>query len=542
MRQRSKFGAVAVLSLQTMLSGIRLGSRRRAASGVGAMVLVAALSCYLSSVYSFAFAEQLSQAGMLSVLFLLLPVMSVAMGVFFTLLAAQGLIFGGKDNDLMLALPIPPFQLLFARTLSVWLENLIISVLVLLPAGVAYQTHGGGGGMWFWFALTTGAVLLSLVPTLIALVCGYILAWLTSKMVRRALLSALLYTVFSLLLMVGVFQMNGLLIHLEQSAAALQRGFSGWGLPFLLLEGAVCGGRPLDLAVLALLCILPFLAVVWVLARRYQQILSRLSVRGCRRSYRLGHLCARGVYRALLRKEAGRFFSTPIYLFNTGFGLLLILGAGIAALYFRLRLAALTELLEAAGVTPMPVMAAALAFLVATVAITASSISLEGKNLWILQAAPVTPGQIFAVKILFQLLLVLPCITVCAVCLTIALGMALWEGALLLACAGAFACFCAPFGLAANLLVPRLDAPNDTVVVKQSAASLLGTFGPILVTGGGVGVYLLLATVLGGAGALAVCTLLLFAAAGALWILLERWGSRRFRTLSGCCVSDGGTG
>src|SRR5699024_3333266 len=118
-----------------MLSGIRLGSRRRAASGVGAMVLVAALSCYLSSVYSFAFAEQLSQAGMLSVLFLLLPVMSVAMGVFFTLLAAQGLIFGGKDNDLMLALPIPPFQLLFARTLSVWLENLIISVLVLLPAG-----------------------------------------------------------------------------------------------------------------------------------------------------------------------------------------------------------------------------------------------------------------------------------------------------------------------------------------------------------------------------------------------------------------------
>lgn len=516
----TKFRALLALQLRCMLSSLRMGSRRRAASGVGAALLMAGLACYLSCLYSFTFAGQLAQVGMLPLLIALMGVLAAAMGVFFTLFAAQGVVFGGKDNDLMLSLPVSPFALLLSRALALYLENLLVSLFVLLPAGAAYQFHGGGGGAAFWLALVPGAVVLALLPTLIALVCGFVLAWLTSRFVRRALLSTLCYGAFLVLLMAGVFRLNGLMTSLAQSAAGLQSGLAGWGLPFLLLEEAACLGRPQDLLALAGLCLLPFLGAVWLFARRYQAILARLAVRAGRSDYRLKALASGSPCRALLAKEARRFFSTPIYLFNSGFGLFLLVGGGVAALVFRARLAPTLDLLVQAGVPALPLAAAALAFVISTVAITASSISLEGRCLWILQTAPVSAAAVLLVKTAFQLLLVLPCLALCVACLTPALALGAAGGGVLFAVTGAFALCCAPLGLWCNLLFPRLDAPNDTVVVKQSLAALLGTFLPMALAALAGGLYLLLAPRLGCPGALLACALLFLLTAAPLFALL----------------------
>lgn len=527
----TKFRALLVLQLRAMLSSLRMGGRRRTFSGVGAALLMAGLACYLSCVYSFAFAGQLRQADLLPLLLALMGVMAAVMGVFFTLFAAQGVVFGGKDNDLMLSLPLSPFTLLLSRALALYLENLLICLFVLLPAGAAYQLHGGGGGAGLWLALVPGAALLALLPTLIALVCGFVLAWLSGRFVRRALLSALLYGVFLVLLMVGVFRLNRLMLSLAQTAAGLQAGLAGWGLPFLLLEEAVCLGRPQALLALAALCLLPFLGVVWLFARRYKALLSRLAVRAGRSDYRLKGLTAGSPRRALLAKEARRFLSTPIYLFNTGFGLFLLVGGGAAALIFRARVRLTLDALAAVGVPILPLLAAALAFVVSTVAVTASSVSLEGASLWIVKAAPVSAPTLLAVKAIFQLLLVLPCLTLCVLCLTLALDLGAWAGLVLFAATGAFALCCAPLGLCVNLCFPRLDAPNDAVVVKQSLSALLGTFGPMVLAALGAGLYLLLAPGVGQDAALLLCALLFAAAAAALAGLLARWGAARLRAL-----------
>ena len=524
----TKFRALLALQLRYMLSSLRMGGRRRAASGVGAALIMAGLACYLSCVYSFAFAGQLRQAELLPLLIALMGVMAAVMGVFFTLFAAQGVVFGGKDNDLMLSLPVSPFALLLSRTLALYLENLLICLFVLLPAGAAYQLHGGGGGAGLWLALIPGAALLALLPTLIALVCGFVLAWLTGRFVRRALLSTLLYGAFLVLLMVGVFRLNGLMLSLAQAAAGLQASLAGWGLPFLLLEEAVCLGRPQALLALAALCVLPFLGVVWLFARRYRAILSRLAVRAGRSDYRLRKLASGSPRQALLLKEARRFFSTPIYLFNTGFGLFLLVGGGAAALIFQARMRPTLALLVQAGAPILPLLAAVLAFVISTVAITASSISLEGRCLWIVKAAPVSAATLLFVKAGFQLLLVLPCLGVCVVCLTPALGLGLWGGTVLFAVAGTFALCCAPLGLWCNLFFPRLDAPNDTVVVKQSLAALLGTFAPMLLAALGVGLYLLAAPATGQHAALLACALFFTLVAAALYALLARRGPSFF--------------
>ena len=281
-----------------------------------------------------------------------------------------------------------------------------------------------------------------------------------------------------------------------------------------------------------LLSAAPVLLTVWLFAKNYQQVLTGLRSHGKRPSYRLGRLRAAGRRKALLRKEAARYFGTPIYLFNTGIGLILLVAAGIAAAVMG---GSLREQLALAGLGEFPLLtlaAAAMSFTLSTAAVTGSSVSLEGQNLWILKEAPVSTREVLDGKAAFQLLLTVPCLLVCTLGLVWGLKMSLAEGAVLLLFALAFAGFMALMGLAVNLLFPKLDAVIDMVVVKQSAAAMLSTFGGMIGALACGGAVWALTGVVGEMPALAGCAAVLLLAC----LLLRRWlhtrGAERFMDLS----------
>ena len=117
-----KFRSLLSLNFRAMLTTFRFGGRKsgRHATGAGALLVLAGLSLYLSGVYSFLFAAQLAQVGQLSLLLPIMSLLAVVMGVLFSLFAAQGVVFGTRDNDLMLALPVSAFTLMLSRTLALW--------------------------------------------------------------------------------------------------------------------------------------------------------------------------------------------------------------------------------------------------------------------------------------------------------------------------------------------------------------------------------------------------------------------------------------
>ena len=214
------------------------------------------------------------------------------------------------------------------------------------------------------------------------------------------------------------------------------------------------------------------------MAWQYKAIITRLSVHRTRSDYKLGRLSSSSQRGALLRKEARRWFGTPVYVFNTGIGLLLLPGAGVAALIYQESIAQFTEM--AGGLILAPLLMAGIAFCLSTVAITGSSISLEGKQLWLLSAPPVPVTTILGMKVAFQLLVILPCLAAGWLMLCLAFALTPAERVLLLIDSLLFALMCAPFGLWINLHFPKLDAVNDAVVVKQSASAMLSTFLPMV--------------------------------------------------------------
>ena len=169
--------------------------------------------------------------------------------------------------------------------------------------------------------------------------------------------------------------------------------------------------------------------------------------------------------------------------------------------------------------------------MLSTVAITGSSISLEGRNLWIIKESPVSASEALGVKAGFQLLLACPCASLCAAGLAWGLGLSLAEGGVLLLFSLAFAGFTALMGLAVNLLFPKLDAVNDMVVVKQSAAAMLSTFGGMgaaLACGGAVW---WISDLTGELPALGGCAAVLLLGSAGLLRWLHTAGAERFREL-----------
>lgn len=526
----AKFLALLKLNFRAALSGLRMGRKKRSVSGIGTLVLLAGLSLYISGVYSFLFAGQLAPVGALPLLLVFMSLGAVLLGFLFSLFAAQGMVFGTKDNDLMLALPVTPFALMLSRTLALYLENLISTIFVLLPAGIIYLWYGGPGGILTLPTLLVCALFLNLIPTLLSLVVGFLLAFCSSRATHKALMGNLFNLIFLVLIVLGSFRLSTAADELGAAAGSIHDAFRGWGLPFLLLEGAVCRSSITDLLALCALCLVPFLAVVWLFARRYKSIITGLTARSARSDYKLGKLSSSGQRRALLGKEARRWFGTPMYLFNTGIGLIMLPGAGIAALLYRDSLESIPGLTGTSDLAPL--LAAVICFCLSTVAITGSSISLEGKQLWLLKSAPVSTTTLFGAKVGFQLLVSLPSLLVGTVLLSIAFSLPPATGLLLLLNGLLFALVCAPFGLWINLHFPKLDAVSDTAVVKQSAAAMLSTFLPMVLALVFFLQWFFFLDLFDGFELLGMDCLLLAIAAALSFFALLRQGPRLFHSLS----------
>ena len=112
------------------------------------------------------------------------------------------------------------------------------------------------------------------------------------------------------------------------------------------------------------------------LGRVYRQAVTAFAARPAQSNYKLSAQSASSQKKALLRKEAQRFFGTPMYFWNAGLGLIMLLAAGSASLEMREKLLAFVGM---DGFPLLPVTAAVICFCLCTCPIAAPSVSLEGK-------------------------------------------------------------------------------------------------------------------------------------------------------------------
>ena len=119
----------------------------------------------------------------------------------------------------------------------------------------------------------------------------------------------------------------------------------------------------------------------------------------------------------------------------------------------------------------------ALAVFVSMTSTTAPSLSLEGKNRWIMCSVPADAGTIYDAKIAVNLTVILPVLTISTFLLSIAFRLSAVQMILTFVTPAVYAFFISVLGIFLNIKFPKYDWTSEYYAVKGGAVSVLATIG-----------------------------------------------------------------
>ena len=165
--------------------------------------------------------------------------------------------------------------------------------------------------------------------------------------------------------------------------------------------------------------------------------------------------------------------------------------------------------------------------------ITSSMISLEGKSLNILKSLPISPIKIVLYKVFSALIIMVPCIIIGDIILFIKFKLDIISIIFILISSILFPFVSELIGIIINLKYPKIDASNDTEVVKQSMSSLVSTFIGMGLLGGTIIVlFLMLNLGLANHLVMLICITFYSVLGLLLWLLLNKTCDKSFNNIT----------
>lgn len=506
---------------------IRTGSKL-----IMSVFLYLALFAMISSMFlsvAVIMCEPLVEAGMDWLYFALMGLMGVALGAFGSVFNTYASLYQAKDNNMLLAMPVKPVTLLSIRLLGVYVMGLMYEILVMIPVlGVYYVIAKPG------FLTIILSILVTLVLSVFILTLSTVLGWVVALISARTKHKSILTVVLSLGFIAAYYYFFGmantllqkLLMQPEIAAAAIK----GRLYPVYLMGRAAEGDAGSFLMFTALIFAL-FGVIYFILEKSYRKLLT--SNKGeAKRVYREKTMKAGNANRGLFYKELRRFLGTPNYMLNCGLGIVIMFVAAIAILIKGKTVADMlnTALAGMEGIVPM-LACAAICMLSSMNDITAPSVSLEGKNIWLLQSCPVSGWQVLRAKLKLHLIMTL----IPMLFLTAGVLWVLKPASVYIVCipvvAVSFVLFMAEFGLTVNLLAPNLNWTNEIIPIKQSLGVTVALFGGWIVVFALCGAYVLLRKVMSPELFLVCAAMILLAGSIALYLWLKKRGAKIFEAL-----------
>ena len=224
----------------------------------------------------------------------------------------------------------------------------------------------------------------TLGPGVAAIACllGWLLHLLLSKMNKSV--GSMVFMVAFLGIYFYIYSpANSILTSMAQNGQAIADALHSWAWP-LYAAGRGCIGS-VGLLAIFLAIGAAALGLVWLFlsATFLRTATARRS--GRRKKLSLKESAQRSPIGAIIRKELGKFFGTPVYLTNMGLGILMLVALTVAGIIFREDVSMLLMLLGLDGSSRYLIILAIFSYLGATLCISTPSVSLEGKNIWILK-------------------------------------------------------------------------------------------------------------------------------------------------------------
>lgn len=455
----------------------KTGKKRSIGGIIGFCILTLYLIVFLFGTFFFVSNMLFNSLYSLNLSWLCFAIMSIAaitLGVLGSVFNTYSTLYTAKDNDLLLSMPIKPGKILASRLFGIWFLGFIFESVVMLPTMVAYAiVNGFSIGLIFSQLLIIAQ--LSIIILSLSCILGWIIAKVNSKIKNNSLITVALSLIFFAVYFYFCSNMNNLLQEVIANAVTIGEKIKGSVYPMYLI-GQGCLGKVIPLITTSTFSVAVFLIIAYIMSRSFIK-LATVKIGVGRKKVARNNLKARSVNHALLSKEFLRFSSSPAYIINCSLGTVFLIIVGVALLFKADTVTEVIYALDLQNSDLLTLLACALICAVSSINdITAPSVSLEGKNIWLIQSYPVNPFNVLKAKLLMHIILTSIPTLILSVCLCVVLNSGFISALLIVVIPQLFVVLTAEFGLFINLLSPNLTWTNETVAVKQSLGVLIAMF------------------------------------------------------------------
>lgn len=376
------------------------------------------------------------------------------------ILAFQSLNEKGKtnDSDLLLSMPIKKIDIIISKTVSKYLFHLALVSMVIIPTIVLYQIYIEVSiSVIFW------CLLINFLIPFLGVGINYLLDFITIRFIGRTKHSSLWKSLFAIIVFGGYITLyiySSSIMGLQDNSTVESflntNPFVGWCVR------VVCDNNILNFLYVCLISLGIFALGIWGYTSIFGKTFSSYKDKNAKVKF-----SSPSAFNGLLKKELKKYFSTPILLLNTLIGPLILI---ILTVYILIKgdsgIFGLLMSNSNDGMIAIFVLVSLL--MCASTLISCSTISLEGRYLWILKSTPVNTKSILFCKSLLNMIIFCPVHWITSMIILVKFNCG-WQSWVLYITLPTLLNIIMSFGgTYINLLLPKLEWDSETQVVKQS--------------------------------------------------------------------------
>lgn len=443
--------------------------------------------------YSAGIAYGYSYLGLTELIPGIAMVISSLLTLAFTMFKTNGELFHYNDYDMIMSLPISVRTVVNSRFLNMFIWNTFMTFLVMFPMGIVYASFMKPS-FGFYVMWLIGILLASMIPTTLAAVLGALITAVSARFKYAHAVS----TILSLLLVIGIvvismtMSTDSTFIKLFDSqgnpdtnafkslAPVISESLNKVYPPVKLFTRAVVDMNLGSFFLFIGISIGWYELFIYLLSLKYKQINTALTSQKSNSSYVLRTLHEKSMLLALYKKTILRILKSTVCTTNLLIGCLLAIVLSIAIVIVGPE--KVVNGLDAPEY--MGIVKNGAAYLISGMVCMANtsiiSLSLEGKNVWLIHSLPIAPKTLYDSYLLTNWTFTLPTSLLCSILFSVSLHTGIAGTIILIVTPVIYALFTSIIGIFIGNRLAYYDWPGETQLVKQSFLSMMGILGGMI--------------------------------------------------------------
>lgn len=395
---------------------------------------------------------------------------------------APAYLYQARDYEMLSSLPIKDSTIFASKIILLVSSNYLYSAFIMIIPSLVYFIKGNASFIYI-INLLIMFITTPFIPIIISSIITYLIGRLSynSRYKNSILIIGSILATLAIILL--SYNMNNFLeVIINNSSSIIEISKKIYIPSYYFIDG-LKNNNLVSVLIFSFLSITPFIIFILIFSKGFTKINSKMTEGHKVNDYKVKGLKSSKPIKALLNKELKRYFSSYIYVLNTSFGVILlgVLAVGIIILG-KDKIATIINLSSYTSMFNVQI-TMIIMFCIFMSCTTSSSISLEGKNLWIIKSLPIDELDIFKSKLSINILLVLPIALISFLLISIKLKFSILYIIIMSILIIVSSFFIALYGLFINLLYPKLDYINEVEVVKRGLSSIISIFSSLAYLG-----------------------------------------------------------